>query len=208
MVEQERVLVHLQGRLPAVDVLLGGGHRLRGAQVNAHGVVALRDQPADVVAVDIAVHLRHIAEVLLAGQIHEGVGVAGEEHIVLRRTPVLQESVQALNGALFSFRGHGGAGDINGSMAQGAVRKIAGTLKELIRQNSRSATIQSRCRQRLGLRNTARGGCSFGLGVLRRRCGVSRRRFGERLRARNGGAAGACECTQCCSGRKSKKMAT
>ena len=121
MVEQERVLVNLQGRLPAVDVLLGSGHRLRGTQVNAHGVVVLRDQPANVVAVDIAVHLRHLTKVLLAGQIHEGVGVTGEEHVVLCRTPVLQEGVQALDGALFSFRGHGGAGDIDGSMAQGAV---------------------------------------------------------------------------------------
>ena len=121
MIEQERVLVHLQGCLPAVDVLLGSGHRLRGAQINAHGMVILRDQPANVVAVDIAVHLCHVVKVLLAGQTHERIGIAGEEHIVLRRTPVLQEGVQALDSALFSFRGHGGAGDIDGSMAQGAV---------------------------------------------------------------------------------------
>ena len=207
MVEQERVLVHLQGCLPAVDVLLGGGHRLRGAQVNAHGVVVLRDQPADVVAVDIAVHLRHLTKVLLAGQIHEGIGVACEEHVVLRRTPVLQEGVQALDGAFLSFRRHGGARDIDCSMAQGTVREISGTLKELIRQKSRSATVQRRCGQGLGVRNAARGGRRFGLGALR--SSLSRGRVSEWLRARNcAGAASACECTQCCSGRKSKKMAT
>ena len=84
-------------------------------------MVVLRDQPANVVAVDIAVHLRHVAKVLLAGQTHERVGIAGEEHVVLRRTPVLQKGVQALDGALFSLRGHGGAGDIDSSMAQSAV---------------------------------------------------------------------------------------
>ena len=142
MVEQERVLVHLQGRLPAVDVLLGSGHRLRGAQVNAHGVVVLRDQPANVVAVDIAVHLRHLTKVLLAGQIHERIGVTGEEHIVLRRTPVLQEGVQTLNGTFLSLRRHDGAGDIDGAVTESTVREIADALKELIGQNRRAATVQ------------------------------------------------------------------
>ena len=41
----------------------------------------------------------------MKGLIHEGIGVTGEEHIVLCRTPVLQEGVQILDGALFSFRG-------------------------------------------------------------------------------------------------------
>ncbi len=58
-------------------------------------MVILRDQPANVVAVDIAVHLCHVVKVLLVGQTHERIGIAGEEHIVLRRTPVLQEGVQA-----------------------------------------------------------------------------------------------------------------
>ena len=80
----------------------------------------------------------------MKGLIHEGIGVTGEEHIVLCRTPVLQEGVQTLDGAPFSFRGggmrgHSGVGDIDGSMAQGVVREISGTLKELIRQKSRSA---------------------------------------------------------------------
>ena len=86
-------------------------------------------------------------------------------------------------------------------------KEISGTLKEAIRQKSRSATIQSRRRQRLGLRNTARGGCRFGLGALRCRCGISGRRLGERLRTRNDGAAGACECTQSRTRREGKKMA-
>ena len=84
-----------------------------------------------------------MAKVLLAGQAHEGVGIAGEEHVVLCRTPVLQEGVQALNGTFLSLRGHDGAGDIDGAVTESTVREIADALKELIGQDCRAAAVQS-----------------------------------------------------------------
>ena len=143
VIEEERCLIHLERGLPTVHICHRNGNRLSTVQVNAHGYAILRHKPTDVVAVNIAVHVGHMVETLLTGKIHKRLSVTGEEHIVLRGTPMLQERVQPLNATPAHLLGLAGARDVEGAMAERSGGENPVTFEVPVGKNHGAAAVQS-----------------------------------------------------------------
>jgi len=84
-----------------------------------------------------------MVETLLTGQIHKRLSVTGEEHIVLRGTPILQERVQTLNATLTYLLGLARAGDVEGAMTERSGGENPVTLEVPVGKNHGAAAIQS-----------------------------------------------------------------